>query len=186
MWRAPTKATWVCAKLAKTPHKAPWNDDKDGLLWFNKACGSTRVATTTVDIAKKKGKDKRWRAYLGGGGGQRPELAHTGPRHPCEGLGLGCLHPRRSLAAVGVQRPRQASSGWAKTWSSRAMRPLRSRMSRWWATWTRRMRPGRGRAAPWTTTRRSSESEVTLSRRRSTPVSRTGPTGCPRGTTLER
>ena len=108
----PGKATWGAAKLVRTPHKAEWKGDKDGMLWFNKACESTRIATTIVDSAMKMGKKKRWYAYLGGGGGgQRPELAHAGPRHPCEGLGVGCLHPRRALAAVGVQRLRQASLG---------------------------------------------------------------------------
>ena len=63
----PNKATWGAEKLVQTPHKAQWKDDKDGMLWFNKACGSTRIATTIVDIAKKKGKKKRWYAYLGGG-----------------------------------------------------------------------------------------------------------------------
>ena len=55
------------SKLVRTPHKAEWKGDKDGLLWFNKACETSRMATTIVDTTEKKGKKKRWYAYLGGG-----------------------------------------------------------------------------------------------------------------------
>ena len=63
----PEKDTWGAAKLVQTPHKALWKDDKAGMLWFNKACRSNRIATTIVDIQKRKGKKRRWYAYLGGG-----------------------------------------------------------------------------------------------------------------------
>ena len=50
------------AKLVRTPHKAEWKGDKDGLLWFNKACESSRMATTIVATTEKKGKLKEVRA----------------------------------------------------------------------------------------------------------------------------
>eukprot|EP00974_Lingulodinium_polyedra_P000795 75492-Lingulodinium_polyedra.AAC.1 len=55
------------AKLVRTPHKAEWKGDKQGLLWFNKACESAGIAATIVDTSRQKGKLKRWYVYLGGG-----------------------------------------------------------------------------------------------------------------------
>ena len=45
-------------KLVRTPHKAEWKDDKDGLLCFNKACRSGWLATTIVDTSRQKGARK--------------------------------------------------------------------------------------------------------------------------------
>ncbi len=34
----PSKAAWGPAKLVRAPHKAEWKGDREGMLWFNKAC----------------------------------------------------------------------------------------------------------------------------------------------------
>jgi hypothetical protein len=56
----PAKVDAHSVKLVRTPHKAEWKDDKDGLLWFNKACESGRIATTIVDTSRQKVAKKRW------------------------------------------------------------------------------------------------------------------------------
>ena len=71
----PAKVDARSVKLVRTPHKAEWKDDKDGLLWFNKACESGRIATTIVDTSRQKGARKRWYAYLGGGAVDKDQTA---------------------------------------------------------------------------------------------------------------
>ena len=108
----PDKVDARSVKLVRTPHKAEWKDDKDGLLWFNKACESGRIATTIVDTSRQKGARKRWYAYLGGGAVDKDQTAFlNGGGRAREGLGMGSLHPGGVLAAVMLQRVWHARVG---------------------------------------------------------------------------
>ena len=55
------------AMCTRTPHTAEWQGDKEGLLWFSKACESARIATTIVNPELQTGGTEGWYAYLGGG-----------------------------------------------------------------------------------------------------------------------
>ena len=56
----------VGCELTTIAHKMEIKEDH-GALWFNKACGSSRLATCIFDPARTRGKKKQWYAYLGGG-----------------------------------------------------------------------------------------------------------------------